>query len=365
MKQVPYNDLSRIHDPLCAEFEIIFKKTLTSNIFIGGPSVTSFEKKFEKVFGLKNVVGCANGTDAILGCLKALNLRAGDEVIVPSMTWISSAEVVNLAGGKPIFCDVDKETFVAEAENIAPKISKKTKGIILVHLYGNMPDMEKIIQLAKMHKLWIIEDCAQAHLSSYKGKPAGTFGDFGTFSFFPGKNLGAFGDAGAVCAKNKEHSKHLRAFFNHGAVEKHNHYMIGTNSRLDTLQAQILEKKLDYIKKWTSERIAIAEMYDRAFENNKNIKIQKTGLEVVNSRHIYPVLVLDRTKYLDALKKEDVGFNINYPKPLHKQSVYCDDEKIFSLRNSEMVADCQISLPIFPKMTINEVRRVIEVINSL
>jgi len=365
MMKVPYNDLQRIHEPLSEELEMIFKNTLDSSQFIGGEHVKSFEIKFEKVFNVKNAVACGNGTDAILGCLKALDLAPGDEVIVPAMTWISSAEVVNLAGGKPVFCDVDPASLVAEAHNIRPKITKKTKGIILVHLYGNMPKMDEILALVSEKDLWLIEDCAQAHLSSFKGKAAGTFGDFGTFSFFPGKNLGAFGDAGATCASNVNNARYLRAFFNHGAIKKHDHYIIGTNSRLDTIQAQILNTKLSHLVEWTNDRIRIAEIYDDAFSDIKSIKTQFVHDGVVNSRHIYPIIVNDRKKYTDALAKENIAFNLNYPRPLHKQRAYYDDNSYANLQVSEEIAKRAISLPIFPKMMSYEIKHVIDVVRSV
>ena len=365
MMKVPYNDLSRIHDPLSKELEQIFKNTLGSSQFIGGDHVGNFERKFENVFNVQNAVACGNGTDAILGCLKALNLAPGDEVIVPAMTWISSAEVVNLAGGIPVFCDVNEASFVAEADNIRSKITKKTKGIILVHLYGNMPKMDEIMSFVNELDLWLIEDCAQAHLSSFRSKAAGTFGDFGTFSFFPGKNLGAFGDAGATCASDANNANYLRAFFNHGAINKHDHFIIGTNSRLDAIQAQILNTKLSHLEEWTKDRIKIGQIYDDAFSDSNSITTQFIHDGVVNSRHIYPIIVDDRKKYTDALSKANIGFNLNYPRPLHKQRAYYDDNLETNLGVSELIADRAISLPIFPKMTPSEIQHVINVVGSV
>lgn len=365
MMKVPYNDLSRIHGPLSEELEKIFKNTLDRSQFVGGDHVENFERKFETVFNVQNAVACGNGTDAILGCLKALNLAPGDEVIVPAMTWISSAEVVNLAGGTPVFCDVDEDSFVAEAENIRSKITKRTKGIILVHLYGNMPEMGEIMSLVSELDIWLIEDCAQAHLSTFKGRAAGTFGDFGTFSFFPGKNLGAFGDAGATCASNVNNAKYLRAFFNHGAIKKHDHYIIGTNSRLDAIQAQILNTKLGHLEEWTNDRIRIGQIYDSAFSAKNSIKTQFIHDGVVNSRHIYPIIVDHREKYTDALTEANIAFNLNYPRPLHKQRAYYDANRETNLEVSEVIADRSISLPIFPKMTSSEIQHVIDVVGSV
>jgi dTDP-4-amino-4,6-dideoxygalactose transaminase len=365
MMKVPYNDLSRIHGPLSKELEQIFKNTLDSSQFIGGDHVENFERKFENVFNVQNAVACGNGTDAILGCLKALNLAPGDEVIVPAMTWISSAEVVNLAGGTPVFCDVDEASFVAEADNIRSKITEKTKGVILVHLYGNMPKMNEIMALVDELGLWLIEDCAQAHLSSFNSKSAGTFGDFGTFSFFPGKNLGAFGDAGAACASNVKNAKYLRAFFNHGAINKHDHFIIGTNSRLDAIQAQILNTKLSLLEEWTKDRIRIAQIYEDAFSDRNSIKTQFINDGVVNSRHIYPIIVDDRKKYTDALSRANIAFNLNYPRPLHKQRTYYDNNRKTNLEVSELIAGRAISLPIFPKMRLPEIQHVINVVGSV
>jgi dTDP-4-amino-4,6-dideoxygalactose transaminase len=354
---IPYNDISRIHEPLKAEFKNTFNEVMENNTFIGGEAITAFENALKDKFVTSNVVACANGTDAIQGALRCLDLSPEDEVIVPAMTWISTAEVVNLVGATPIFCDINPDTFVMEAEDIEAVITEKTKCIIVVHLYGNMPEMSKIDAIVKKYGLSMIEDCAQAHLSSFNQTSAGSFGDFATFSFFPGKNLGAFGDAGAISAKKPEDENFLRKFFNHGAIKRHQHDIIGTNSRLDTLQAKILSIKLRYIEDWTLERIEIAKIYDEMFQSSLNIKTQKVHKKVVNSRHIYPVLVDKREEFLSYLKSNGIGYNINYPVPLHLQKCFKTSTKI-SLKNSEYLGKSQVSLPIFPGMRTDEVLKV-------
>lgn len=357
--KVPYNDLKRTTEILFPKFDKIFADCLYNNKFIGGSEIAKFEDNFTKTFDVKNVVSCGNGTDALIGALRAINLKPDDEVIIPAMTWISSAEVVNLVGAKPVFCDVDEHTMVAELKDIQAKITNKTKAVILVHLYGNMPIMAPIIEYLNELDIILIEDCAQAHLSSYKGVTAGNFGRFGTFSFYPGKNLGAIGDAGAICARDEFDAQYIRKFFNHGASKKHLHEVIGTNSRLDTLQASILTEKLAHLKLWTSERIKLAKIYENELQECRTISINEG---VVNSFHIFPILVEDRAELLRYFDEMGIGYNINYPVPLHKQPCYKLHNN-HKLPIAEMIAAQQVSLPLFPGMTESEQQYVIDKLN--
>lgn len=361
--KIPYNDLSRIHKPIETQLCEAFQTGLKRNDFIGGDQVVMFQEKLKEVFSLCHVQTCANGTDAIIGALKALNLKPDDEVIVPAMTWISTAEVVDQAGAKIVFCDVSQDTFVMESDNIEAVITKNTKAVILVHLYGNMPNMEKIQKLVDKYQINLIEDCAQAHLSKYDGSAAGTFGRFGTFSFFPGKNLGALGDAGAVTTTNRDDDVFLKMFFNHGQLNKNDHQIIGINSRLDALQARFLNIKVDRIREWTDERIQIACHYNNAFKNLNNVNLPQVHCAVEHSYHIYSVLAPNRPDFIQHLRNNNVGFNINYPIALHKTPAYKPHNQL-NLKNAQRIASQQVSLPIFPKMTHQEIEKVIDVVSS-
>ncbi len=357
--KVPYNDLKRANQTLFPKFGERFFDCLHNNKFIGGNEILEFEDNFSKTFDVKNVVSCGNGTDAILGALRAINLKPDDEVVVPSMTWISSAEVVNLVGAKPVFCDVDEDTMVAELKDIQAKITDKTKAVILVHLYGNMPFMTPIVEYLSERGITLIEDCAQAHLSSFNGITAGNFGRFGTFSFYPGKNLGAMGDAGAICARDKFEAEYIRKFFNHGALKKHEHEVIGTNSRMDTLQASILLEKLSHIRAWTSERLKLAKVYQKELRGFRTIKVHE---DVMNSFHIFPILIDGRAEFSQYLNELNIGYNINYPVPVHQQPCYKPHNNL-TLPIAEQVAEQQVSLPIFPGMTELEQEYVIDKLN--
>ena len=236
--KVSIQDLYQYHSSISLELEQKIDTLIKSSSFIQGEEVVEFEKEFAKINDIEHCVSCGNGTDAIYIALKSLNLKPGDEVIVPAISWISTSEAVSQAGGKPIFCDVDQSLFTIDCNEITKKITKNTKGIIPVHLYGQPADMEKICSIAKKHNLWVIEDCAQAHLASIKGKKVGTWGDIGTFSFYPGKNLGAFGDAGAIITNNHELEIKMRMFARHGGLKKHQHLIEGINSRLDSIKLQ-------------------------------------------------------------------------------------------------------------------------------
>ena len=361
--KIPYNDLTRIHAPLRSELIEAFDQCVTANDYIGGEQVRLLEKNLKEKFELKHLQTCGNGTDALFGALKALKLERHHEIIVPAMTWISSAEIVDLVGAQTVFCDVSPETMLMEAEEIEAKITRNTKAIILVHLYGNMPNMDAILELAKNYKLEIIEDCAQAHLSRYNGVTAGNFGKFGTFSFFPGKNLGAFGDAGAVTCNNYDDHAFLKQFFNHGQLIKNEHQILGMNSRLDALQARILNIKLTGLHTWTEERQKIASEYNQAFNRLKKVILPKVNSEVSHSYHIYSILVDDRKKFTKYLEANGIGYNVNYPNALHKTPAYrsTNNQK---LPIAEKIAAQQVSLPIFPGMTPEERQRVIQVVSA-
>lgn len=349
--KVNIQDLFQYHSSISKELNEKIDSLIKNSNFIQGAEVEEFEKEFALKIGAKHCVSCANGTDAIYIALKALNLKPGDEVIVPAISWISTSEAVTQAGGKPIFCDVDKVLFTIDCNQIEQKITKKTKGIIPVHLYGQATDMLKVCSIAKKHKLWIIEDCAQAHLSSMNEKCVGTWGDVGTFSFYPGKNLGAFGDAGAIITNDKSLEKKMRMFARHGGLKKHEHLIEGINSRLDTIQAAILRIKLKDLEKMTSSREELANFYKSELEEIHQISLP-TKLE--GSRHVwhlFTILTNKRNKLIEFFQKKNIGFAINYPVPL--PLLPCYKHLGFSevdFPNASEICNTLICIPMYPNM---------------
>ena len=266
-----------------------FKKNILKGDFILGNAVKKFEDKFASFCGAKYAIGCANGTDAIQIAFMALNLKPGDEIICPSWTYIATAEAAAILGIKPVMCDVDPDTFNVSPKYIEPLITKKTKAIVPVHLYGQSCEMEGIINLAKKYDLKIVEDNAQAigtiyTLSNGEEKYTGTIGDIGTTSFYPSKNLGCYGDGGAIFTNNDKLAEKIRMIVNHGESKKYHHKLIGCNSRLDSLQAVILNIKLKYLDDYNSNRRIMADNYNKTFQNINNIQ---TPIKINNSTHVY------------------------------------------------------------------------------
>src|SRR5262245_47503539 len=241
---VPLIDLHAQYLSIKTEVDHAIADVIARSAFIRGPFVDAFEEQFAAAIGAKHCVSCANGTDALYITMRALGLKAGDEVITSAHSWIATAETITQAGGKVVFCDTERDTFTIDVERLSDLITPRTVGVIPVHLYGQPADMDPILALAKRHGLWVVEDSAQAHLAQYKGRTVGTLGAVATFSFYPGKNLGAFGDAGAIITNDAALANKMARFARHGALAKHDHEVEGINSRLDGLQAAVLTVKL-------------------------------------------------------------------------------------------------------------------------
>src|SRR5882724_5463410 len=234
---VPFADLYAQYVSIKAEIDTAIAEVIRSSAFIRGPFVEKFETEFAMAIGAKHCVSCANGTDALYVAMRSLGVRSGDEIITTAHSWISTSETITRAGGKVVFCDTDVDTYTIDPQRIEAGITDRTVGIIPVHLYGQPSDMDAIMAIAHKHKLWVIEDCAQAHLAKFRGRTVGTFGDVATFSFYPGKNLGAMGDAGAITTSNGDLAQRMAMFARHGGLKKGDHQIEGINSRLDGLQA--------------------------------------------------------------------------------------------------------------------------------
>ena len=259
--KVPFQNLYLQYLSIKNDIDACISNVINNSSFVRGPHVEEFENKFSSLFDSKYCISCGNGTDSLFIAIKSLGAKPDDEILVPAHSWISTSEVVTLAGCKVIFVDTEEDSFNISIDDLRNKITKKSVGIIPVHLFGQAAKIEQIIDIAKLNNLWVIEDCAQAHLAERDGKKVGTFGNFGSFSFYPGKNLGAMGDGGCLITNSEEHAIKSQMFARHGGLKKGEHIIEGINSRLDGMQAAILNVKLDHIKSWTDKRVEIAKRY--------------------------------------------------------------------------------------------------------
>lgn len=345
---------------LRAAFDRVFKRSW----YIEGVEDGAFEKAFAEYCGTKYCVGVGNGLDALMLALKALGIGAGDEVIVPSNTYIATALAVTYVGAKPVFVEPDIRTFNINPALIESAITPKTKAIMPVHLYGQPCDMDPIMAIAKKHGLRIVEDCAQAHGAIYKGKKIGTFGDAAGFSFYPGKNLGALGDAGATVTNSEELAGMIRAFGNYGSDYKYHHIYKGNNSRLDELQAAFLAAKLPHLEKMNVERRRIAQMYTDGIKNPK-VVTPYVMPECTPVWHIYGIRCNEREALEKHLNEKGIGTNKHYPIPMHMQECYRDLEiKEGALPIAEEISRTELSIPMYYGMTDDEIQYVIDAINA-
>lgn len=363
--KIPFVSFEKMHTELRTNLDEAYKRVLESNYFIQGNECKIFEDKFANYCGVEYCVGVGNGLDALTLILKAMGINVGDEVIVPSNTYIATALAVSNVGAVPIFVEPEISTFNINVDKIKEKISNKTKAIIAVHLQGRPADMDKICDIANEYNLKVIEDAAQAHGARYKGKMVGSLGDAAGFSFYPGKNLGALGDGGCVTTNNKELADKVRALGNYGSDYKYHHIYKGVNSRLDELQAAFLSVKLDSLDKWNEERRKIANRYISEIYN-PNIILPLASDDVFE--HIYHVFVIrckkrnDLEKYLNNL---GIGTVKHYPVPMHLQGAYADlNIKEGSLPIAEEISRTVLSIPIYYGMTDDEVDFVIHSINN-
>jgi dTDP-4-amino-4,6-dideoxygalactose transaminase len=336
--------------------------------FIKGRYNDIFEKRFKKKLNINYSLACANGTDALFLAISSLNLKKNSEIIVPSHTWISTASSVINAGHKVIFCDTKKNDFNICFESLKKKINFNTKAVIVVHLYGNPCDILKIRRLCKEKKIFLIEDCAQAHFVKFKNKYCGTFGDISTFSFFPTKNLGGFGDGGMVVTNSKKLFIKTQMLANHGGIKKNQHVIIGINSRMDNIQALGLNLKLNYIKKFITERRKSAKFYCDLFKEKKmNIFFQDPKKNPNHSYHQFVIMVdkKKRNKLKNFLNQNNVEANIHYPSILPLVPAFKNfNNKSNNFKNSHENQKKILSLPIYPYQNYNEILKIVNLINK-
>ena len=361
--KVPFNDLTKHHQEIKNELDSVIFEVINKSSFIRGPFVENFELNFSKLFQTNNCVSCANGTDAITIAAKALGIKKGDEVIVPANSWISSSSAITQAGGTPIFCDVDKKTYCIDIKKIPEKITEKTVGILPVHLFGHPAEMNTIMDIAQKHNLWVIEDCAQGHLGSINSKLVGTYGNAATFSFYPGKNLGAMGDAGAIITQDDDLATKMAMFARHGGLVKGDHQIEGINSRLDGLQAAILNIKLNYLESWTEKRRAVAEKYIKGLQNVGDIVCPHIKKNYKHVFHLFVIRTEFRDELKDYLKKAAIDTVINYPTALPLLPAY--SKYLYKKEDFPIASEYQekiLSLPIYPEISQSQIEYVIETI---
>lgn len=361
---IPFVSFKPLEKELDADLRGAFARVYENSWYIEGKEDEAFEKAFAEYCGTSYCIGCGNGLDALMLSLKALGVSDGDEVIVPSNTYIATALAVTYVGATPVFVDPDIRTYNIDPTRIERKITQKTRAIMPVHLYGQPCDMDSIMEIARKYRLYVVEDCAQAHGAIYKGKKIGSFGDAAGFSFYPGKNLGALGDAGAVVTDNRALADKIRALGNYGSDYKYHHIYQGNNSRLDELQAAFLSVKLPHLGRMNQERRRIAERYMAEINNSKLIlPYVIDGIEPV--WHIFAVRCCERDALADYLNKAGIGTNKHYPVPMHLQGAYRNLHiPKGALPIAEEISATELSLPLYYGMTDEEVGYVIEKLNQ-
>jgi dTDP-4-amino-4,6-dideoxygalactose transaminase len=348
--RVPFVDLLAQYEELKDEIDSAIADTIRNSAFIGGKNVEDFEQRFSRLLDVKHCVSCANGTDALYITLKALGLKRGDEVITTAHSWISTSEAVTQAGGKVVFCDTTADTFCINEDLIEEKVTNKTVGLIPVHLYGHPAEMNKIMEIASKYKLWVVEDCAQAHMAGLQGKNVGSFGNAATFSFYPGKNLGAMGDAGAIITNDDNLAEWISLFSKHGGKGKH--VIEGINSRMDGIQAAILNAKMPHLREWTTARRNAASYYNEKLAQVTEISSPITRHEAFHVFHLYTLLCNKRDELRLFLKNHGVETNINYPVALPFLPAYAylscfANQFPIAYSNQSRI----LSLPLFPEIS--------------
>ncbi len=363
---VPFNDLSRIHKPLVNDSLKVFKEIINESQFVLNNYISDFENEFAKYTKQKYSISCANGTDAIELILKGLGVGIGDEVIVPTNSFIATAIAVSRSGATPVFVDND-DYYLIELNDIEKAISSKTKAIIAVNLYGQMADLKNISKIAKKHNLYLIEDAAQSHGAfDVNSKNVGDYSLAAAFSFYPGKNLGAWGDGGGVTTNNKALAEKIKAIRTYGSEKKYYHKFQGFNSRLQPFQGYVLSRKLENLDEWNLERNAIANQYNEAFSEINKFVIPKTFNNNFHVWHLYVLRVNNRKRFMEEALKNGVETSIHYPLEINRQKAYKNHfQHNIKFKNANKFASNLVSLPIFPKMKKNEIKKVIDVVSKL
>lgn len=363
--KIPFVDLKSQYNNIKLEIDIAIGKVISETAFIGGKYVNEFETNFANLYGIGNCISVANGTDSLYIMMKMLGIGVGDEVITVANSWISTSETISQTGAKPVFVDIDQKYYTIDESQIESKITSKTKCIIPVHLYGQSCDMEKIMSIANKHGIPVIEDCAQSHFSEFKNQRVGTFGLGASFSFYPGKNLGAYGDAGCIITNDNQFAEKCKMYARHGALIKHQHKIEGINSRLDGLQAAILNTKLPYILRWTDQRIENAKHYNEKLKSNINIVTPEIRGDSKHTFHLYVIRLKNRDALIKHLTDNGVETAIHYPMALPNLEAY----KYLNYANNSFPVSSQyqneiLSLPMYPELQHNQIDYICKLINE-
>lgn len=365
MMNVPFINLSAHHAHLRTELAAAIEEVIDASEFAGGSFVSRFEEDFAHYCGVDHVVGVGSGTDALWLALLALGIGPGDEVITVPMTFIATAEAISRTGALPVFVDINETTYTLEPEGMENALTPRTKAILPVHLFGQMADMDPILTFAKRHGLFVVEDAAQAHGARYRGNRAGSLGDAGCFSFYPGKNLGAFGEAGAVATGDAELAKKIRLLIDHGQSRKYHHSVVGWNCRMDGIQAAILRLKLRDLDRNNARRRDISARYSEAFKGIPHLVLPATDPRGSHVHHHFVIRVPDRHGFMAGLLEKGVGSSIHYPIPIHRQDAY---KHLGYGRGSFPVAErCAadfVSLPVYPELGSLEISAVIDAVTE-
>ncbi len=363
--EVPFLDLKIQYESISDDITNAIQSVIDDTAFAGGAYVQSFEDDFAKYCKTSYAIGVSSGTSALWLALKAFGIGQNDEVITTPNTFIATAEAISFCGAKPVFVDIDPQTYNINPELIEAAITPKTKAIIPVHLYGQAADMDPILEIAGRHGLTVIEDASQAHGATYKGRPVGSLGDAGCFSFYPGKNLGAYGEAGAVVTNSDEAASKIRMLRDHGQSSKYYHEVVGWNARMDGIQGAILQAKLKKLRVWNDARRKNAAYYHRILSNIPDIILPLESYYGEHVYHIYAIRVKNRNHFREYLEERGVHTGIHYPVPLHLQNAY----RSLSLGKgsfpvTEQCADELISLPMYPELNSKQLEYIAEMIRD-
>ncbi len=357
--RVPFLDLNAHHAAFRGEFDRAIGEVIDSGAFAGGPFVEKFEADFAAYNHSQHAVGLGSGTEALWLALLACGVGPGDEVITVPSTFMATAEAITYCSARPVFVDVDQSTYTMDPVELEKAVTAKTKAVIPVHLFGQAADMDPILEFAREHDLFVIEDAAQAHGAEYKGRKVGALGDVGCFSFYPGKNLGAFGEAGAIVTDNVELQEKIRILRDHGQVRKYRHTMIGWNCRMDGIQAAVLSVKLQYLERGNLLRRLHALQYSRAFQGVEEVVTPFEAAYARHVYHIYAIRVQERDQVMWLLKEKGIQCGVHYPVPIHLQKAYQSlGYKNGAFPIAEQIAKEFISLPMFPELTKAQVEMV-------
>lgn len=359
--EIPFLDLKAQYATIRDEVQAGIQQVMQQTAFAGGPFVEAFEADFARYCQTKYAAGVSNGTAALWLALAALEIGPGDDVITVPNTFIATAEAISFAGARPVFVDVDPQTYTMDPAALEAAITPNTRAVIPVHLFGQMADMRPIMQIARKHDLYVIEDAAQAHGATYQGQRAGSIGDVGCFSFYPGKNLGAYGEAGGVVTNDRDIAERVRMLRDHGQSQKYHHRLVGWNARMDGIQGAVLSVKLKYIDEWNELRRAHAGEYDRRLEALPGVVTPAMAPYGTHVYHIYAIRTRHRDEVIAALKERGVHCGIHYPLPLHLQEAYRHlDYRQGDFPVSEACCAEYVSLPMFPEMTPGHIDYVVE-----